>query len=265
MEKWIDAPDGAKLFALIEGSETGEAVVLSHSLGGDLHQWDSLAAALSGRYRVIRYDSRGHGRSDAPDAPYSVEMLGRDALAVMDALGVENCVFVGLSKGGMTGQWLGANASGRLSALVLANTTSFIPMKEMWDRNVAMARADGLCALARPTLERWFCRAFQDARPDVVAKHVAVMEAMPVAGYAGSCAVLRDVDLRDSLKRIVAPALVIAGGEEVPPMHAAAHALAEAIPNSRECAIPYAGHLSPIENPEAFNRAVVRFLADAAN
>lgn len=256
----VTATDGTRLHVTVEGQKDAPAVILSHALGGTSSQWDAIMPALVDQFRVIRYDSRGHGQSDAPPGPYSNDMLGRDALAILDALDLARSAFVGLSKGGMTAMWLGIHVPERVSALVLANTTPFIPNKAIWDENIARAQSQGLAAIAPPTMDRWFGATYKAADPDAVALHTATMAGMSVAGYAGSCALLRDVDLRAQLPMITAPTLIIAGEEDLPQSADGARMMAAAVQNGEVAFIPKAGHLSPIENPSAFSAAVCAFL-----
>jgi len=253
--------DGTRIAFLDEGDRDAPVVVLSHSLGGTLAQWDRAAPGLvEAGFRVVRYDSRGHGASDAPTGEYSVRALGEDALALFDHLTIKRAAFGGLSMGGMTAMWLGVNAPDKLWALILSNTTAYIPNKAMWDENIANSLEHGMSMIARPTLERWFGATFKASSPDVVDSQIAVMEAMKPAGYAGSCAVLRDIDLRDQLKTISTPALVIAGAEDMPHSIEGAKAMADVLPNGQVTVLPHAAHLSPIENPPAFNGAITDFL-----
>jgi 3-oxoadipate enol-lactonase len=244
----------------VEGRPAAPAVLLSHSLGSNLSIWDSLAAELAADFRVVRYDSRGHGQSDAPAGPYSNAMLGADALSILDALRIEHAAFVGLSKGAMTGMWLAVEAPESIDALVLANTTTFIPNKTMWDEAIARAQSEGLEGIGRETIERWLGGSFRAAQPDEVERHVAVMQTMPVEGYAGSCALLRDVDLRDRLQHIGQPTLVIGGADDLPVAVEGARAMARVIAGAELVVIPDAAHLSPIENGPVFNAAVTDFL-----
>ena len=259
----VNSHDGTRLHVVVEGWTNAPAVLLSHSLGSTLSIWDSLAAELVADFRVIRYDSRGHGQSDAPSGPYSNAMLGADALSILDALGIAHAAFVGLSKGAMTGMWLGAEAPERIDALVLANTTTFIPNKTMWDETIDRARSEGLEGIGRETIERWLGETFRSAHRDEVEHHVAVMQAMSVDGYAGSCALLRDVDLRNRLEHIRQPTLVVAGADDLPVAVEGAKAMAASIAGAELLVVPDAVHLSPIENAPVFNAAVTNFLRKA--
>ena len=256
----VNSHDGTRLHVVVEGRTDAPAVLLSHSLGSNLSIWDSLAAELVADFRVVRYDSRGHGQSEAPAGPYSNVMLGADALSILDALGIEHAAFVGVSKGAMTGMWLAVEAPESIDALVLANTTTFIPNKTIWDETIDRARSEGLVGIGRETIERWLGETFRSARRDEVEHHVAVMQAMPVDGYAGSCALLRDVDLRDRLPHIRQPTLVVAGADDLPVAVEGAKAMSASIAGAELLVVPDAAHLSPIENAPVFNAAVSDFL-----
>lgn len=255
--EFIQSFDGRRLAVWDEGLRGGPAILLSHYLGGSAAGWDRVAAALVPHFRVVRYDTRGHGRSDAPPAPYTIDMLGRDALSVTEALELGAVRFAGVSQGGMAGMWLAANHPAAVASLVLANTTAFIPVKAAFDENIALARAEGLSAIAARTIAGWVCDAFKQRDPDQLDRLIETMAGMAVEGYAGACAVLRDVDLRPDLPRILAPTLVVAGEEDGPRGAAAAAAIVSAIPNARAVTLPGAAHLSHIENPEAFGRLLL--------
>lgn len=250
---------GCRLNVVVEGPEEGRAIVLSHHIGGDHAAFDAQIPALAGR-RVIRFDTRGQGASDAPPGDYSVAMLGADVLAILDTLGISTADFVGVSQGGMTGMWLAANHPARIGRLVVANSTPFLPNKAMWDDLAARARAEGMAGIARSTIEGWLSDGFRAAHPAAVDRLVATMAAMPVEGYAGNAAVLRDVDLRADLASIAAPTLVI-GGAEDGPRGAAVPLITAGVQQGRSIVLDGAAHLTNIEAPAAFNAAVAAHLA----
>ena len=162
--------NGAKLNAQIEGPERAPVLMLCNSLGTDLHMWDDQAPALTRHFRLLRYDRRGHGKSEAPKGPYNMEMLGRDALAVMDGMGVQKVNWCGLSMGGMVGMWLGANAPQRLDRVVLSNTAAYMGDKQIWNGRFKTVREGGMAAIADGTMERWFTKGFRDRAPQAVAR-----------------------------------------------------------------------------------------------
>lgn len=251
--------NGVKLNVITDGEPSNPALLLHHSLGGSLAQWRELAPVLAKDFYVIRYDCRGHGASDAPAGEYTLSILSDDALYVLDTLNVDRAAFIGLSLGGMVAMQLGIEAPNRIQSLVLANTTTFIPNKQMWDDNITKARAKGMGPITRPTLERWFCASFRAAQPAEFERHVEVMAGMPVNGYAGCCAVLRDVDLREGIKNITAPTLVVAGEEDMPQAVDGAKAMTAKISGAEFALIEKAAHLSPIEKGPAFFSAVKDF------
>jgi 3-oxoadipate enol-lactonase len=250
---------GCRLNVLVEGPEDGAPVVLSHYLGGRLETFEGQLPALAGR-RVIRFDTRGHGRSDAPDGDYTVAMLGTDVLAILDDLGIERADYVGVSQGGMAGMWLASEHPERIGRLVLANTTPFIPNKPVWDELAGKAQAEGMAEIARSTITSWLSDGYRAAAPEQVDLLVGYMAEMPVAGYVGNTKVLRDVDLRAALGRITAPTLVI-GGAEDGPRGASLPVITSGVQNGRSVVLPNAAHLSHLENTTAFNDAIGEHLS----
>lgn len=253
------ANNGCRLNVTIDGPEDGAPIILSHYLGGRIETFDAQMPVLAGR-RVIRFDTRGHGSSDAPDGDYSVAMLGEDALAILDTLGLSQVDYVGVSQGGMTGMWLAAYHPERIGKLVLANTTPFIPNKPIWDQLASKAQAEGLADIAQDTITGWLSEGFRAREPAAVERLVGHMAAMSVAGYVGNTRVLRDVDLRDVLASIAAPTLVI-GGAEDGPRGAAIPVITAAVQNGWSAVLPGAAHLSHLENAQAFNAELQRHLA----
>lgn len=256
----VESFDGTIIRVREEGRPDGPAVLFSHAVGGGLGMWDAQVRPFGERFRVIRYDTRGHGGSGVGGEAHSIEMLGRDALAVMDALGVERAHFVGLSQGGMTGMWLAAHHPERIDRLVIANSTANIPAYDMLSGWIATARKEGLDSIAGPTMTHWLSATFRAANPERTAELIEGFRSMRIDGFAGSITALRDSDRREDLKLIRAPTLVIAGIEDGPNGAAAAQALADGIAGAKRVDLPDAAHLSPVENPASFNRAVLDFL-----
>jgi 3-oxoadipate enol-lactonase len=250
---------GARIHYELEGPEDRPVLLLSNSLGTELGMWSTQMPSLTARYRVLRYDSRGHGRSEAPEGPYTIDMLGQDALAVLDAAGIASTRFCGLSKGGMVGQWLGVNAPRRIERLVLANTSSFIGAPEVWNQRIETVRTQGMAAIVPGVIDRWFTRPFQERAPDSVARIRSMLLATDPAGYAACCAAVRDMDQREAIRTITAPTLVIAGRHDQATPPEQARLLAESIPGARLIELD-AAHLSNIEAEAAFTRAVFDFL-----
>ena len=256
----ITTADGAKIHYELEGPADGPVLLFSNSLGTNLHMWDDQTAALADSHRILRYDSRGHGKSDAPKGPYSIEMLGRDVLALLDALDLDTVDYCGLSKGGMVGMWLGTNAPERFRKMVYANTSAHMPTREMWADRAAKVRADGVASIGQSIIDRWFTPPFQKNAPDRVAKVSAMIDATPGEGYAACCEAIAEMDQSESIKAISLPVMVIAGADDpsTPPDHA--ERIAGAIAGARLVVLPDAAHLSNIEQTDLFNTALKEFL-----
>ena len=252
--------NGIEIHYTIEGN--GPWVVLSHSLACNLSMWDEQAAALARRYKVLRYDLRGHGGTDAPSGDYTFEMLAYDAHGMLHALGIESCHWVGLSIGGMIGQTFALKFPGMFKTLVLADTSSRNPpeAKALWEARVKTARDKGMEAAVESTLGRWFTEPFRKSRPDMMARVGAMIRTTPVAGYVGCCAAIPTLNLTDRLKAIACPTLVMVGEQETAAPVEVSRAIHAAIPGSELVIIPSASHLSNLEQPEAFNRALLSFL-----
>jgi 3-oxoadipate enol-lactonase len=251
--------DRANIYYQLDGHEGAPVLMLSNSLGTALEMWDPQVRALTMRYRLLRYDSRGHGRSAVTSGPYTIERLGRDALAILDALGLQRVMFCGLSKGGMVGQWLGANAPDRVERLVLCNTSAHIGAPEVWNQRIETVRAMGTGAIVPGVIERWFTRPFRESAPEEVAKVRAMLEATDPEGYVACCAAVRDMDLRDAIPGIRAPTLVIAGYHDLPTPPDHARLIAESVPGASMVTLD-AAHLSNIEAQADFTKAVLDFL-----
>ncbi|HWJ70638.1 MAG TPA: alpha/beta fold hydrolase [Sphingobium sp.] len=260
IEGFVERPDGRRVFFAREGTGARPAVLLIHSLGTTHRLWDPQVPALDEVFDVLRLDLRGHGGSDVGDGPYDIAALGEDACAVLEACRVGSAHIVGLSMGGMVAQWLAAHRPERVERLVIANSAAFIPARELWDRNIAMALSEGMTALAEPTMRGWLSPSFPDRHVAAMQALVAGMEAMSPQGYADACRILRDTDLRDDLRRIAAPTLIINGEADGPRGRAAADGMSEGIGGSVRRELPGAGHLSNIDHPDAFTRLVRDFL-----
>jgi 3-oxoadipate enol-lactonase len=251
--------DGCRLAYELTGPETAPALVLSNSLGTDRSLWDRQVPAFAECYRVLRYDTRGHGASAAPAGDYTIERLGRDVLSLMDEAGLRQAHVCGVSIGGLTTLWLGIHAPERVRRLVLANTAARVGSLEFWTERMRVVRAEGLEAIAEVTMQRWFTERFRTAEPEAVAGMRATMLRVPVAGYLGCCAALRDADLREHADRVQAPSLIVTGSADVATPPATGEALAAAIPGAQLLALE-AAHLSNVEQAPAFTAAVLAFL-----
>ena len=247
----------------VEGPDGAPVLILSNSLGSNLHMWDPQIPELTKHFRVVRYDSRGHGKSAAPEGPYSLEQLGRDALAILDALGVEKASWMGLSKGGALGQWLLVHAPSRIERAVLANTAAKFGTPDVWNERLRVVREHGLNGLVEGVIDRWFTKDFQGRDPDAVARIRESFIATPAIGYAACMSALRDVDLREAIRGVKTPVLVIVGRHDPATPPEAGREIAASIPGARLVELN-AAHLSNIEDAEAFNRAVIDFLTAPA-
>jgi 3-oxoadipate enol-lactonase len=250
-----------ELHHLFEGSEEAPVLVMANSLGTTLRMWDEGAPALRERFRLLRYDHRGHGGSPVPPGLYTIEDLGRDALALLDGLGIERFSWCGLSIGGMVGMWLASEAPERVEGLVLCCTSALLGPRELWDERIRVARKEGMDALVDSVVVRWFTPEFFSAHPETVEKAAAMLRGTDPEGYAGCCAAIRDMDLRDRLGQIRAPTLVISAADDpaTPPEHG--ELIRDSIPGAGFEVIPGASHLANIEQPEAVTRAILDHLA----
>lgn len=243
----------------LDGPANAATLVLSNSLGTNLSLWEPQLPAFSKDFRVLRYDSRGHGQTSATPGEYSVELLARDVLRLLDALKLDRVHFCGLSIGGMTGMWLAANAPERLNKLILCNTAPKIGNADAWNARIKTVRESGTKSVSDAVVERWFTPDFLAKNPDVVAKAKSMIEGTTTDGYAGSCAAVRDFDFWAKVGEIKAPTLVIAGTHDaaVPPPEA--QKLAHAIPGALYTKLS-AAHISNIEDAASFTAGVSAFL-----
>lgn len=258
---FITTGDGIRLAYRFDGAPDLPVLLLSNSIATDLHMWDGQVASLAEHFRVLRYDARGHGRSDAPEAPYSLDRLGRDAVELLDALGLERVHVLGLSLGGFVAQWLAIHAPERVDRLVLSNTAAYLGPPAQWEQPIAdVLRAPDLQATADMFLRNWFPPQMLADAEEVVAPFRRTLLATPRAGIAGSWAAIRDADLRRTLRVIDRPTLVIAGAHDTVTSVGHGEAIAAAVPGARFVVLPTV-HLPNVERPQAFLDAVIGFLA----
>lgn len=252
-----------RLFYRWDGPEGLPTLLLSNSLGSTHAMWDPQIAELSQHFRVLRYDTRGHGSSDVTPGPYELSLLARDALALLDALELPSVNFCGLSLGGMIGMWLAANEPARVERLVLSNTSAQLGGPELWNSRIEAVRRGGMAAVAETVIERWFTPGFRQANPEIINRIRDMLLGTPPEGYAACAAAIRDMDQRESLARIKTPTLVIIGAQDpaTPPEHG--RFIAQRIAGARLIELE-AAHLSNIEAAPAFTRAVQDFLTTAA-
>ena len=258
--------NGISVNYTLDGPATAPVVTMSHSLATDLSMWDPTLPALTGRFRVLRYDTRGHGGTDAPKGAYTLDQLADDALALLKALGISRTHWVGLSMGGMIGQMLGLKAPQTFASFALCDTSSRIPAeaRPLWQDRIRTAETQGMEPLVQGTLERWFTEPFRKSRADVIDKVAKMIRTTPAAGYAGCCAAIAALDLTDKISAIKTPTVVIVGEDDPGTPVAASKVINERIAGSRLEILPKAAHLSNMEQPEAFNKALVGFLASVA-
>jgi 3-oxoadipate enol-lactonase len=250
---------GTALNYRMDGTRGKPVLVLSNSLGTDLSMWEPQMAALRPHFCIVRYDTRGHGGSKPTPGPYSIELLGRDVIALLDQLQTGRASFCGLSLGGMTGMWLGAHAQERIDRLGLANTAPRMAPPDMWNQRIEKVNAGGIAAISDAVLGRWFTPDFHASEPAKLAAMKAVMERQPAEGYVACCAAVRDMDQREDIARITAPTLVITGSHDQSTPPADGVFIASRIAGAQLVAHP-AAPLSNIAAAPAFIAALTSFL-----
>ncbi len=257
--------NGIEMHYVMDGPERAPVVTLSHSLATTLAMWEPQARTLARRYRVLRYDSRGHGGTEAPAGPYSLDLLAEDARALLAALGITRTHWVGLSMGGMIGQTLALASPALFATLALCDTSSRVPpeARPTWDERIATAESKGMEPLVEPTIARWFTAPFIAAHPEVVDPVRAMIRATSPRGYAGCCHALKVLDLTDRLGAIRLPTVVIVGEDDPGTPVTAARTIHEHIAGSELVIIKSAAHLSNLEQPDAFTQALTGFLGRA--
>jgi 3-oxoadipate enol-lactonase len=246
----------------INGPHDGTPVLLMNALGTTLDLWSEQANRLEQTFRVIRYDTRGHGESAAPAGDYTLDELGEDALRVLDAVGAETAHICGISLGGLTAMWLGIYQPSRVRSLVLADTAARVGTAERWSDRIAKARAEGMAAIADLNMPNWFTPAFRERAPETVARFHSMVASCSVDGYIGCCAALRDADLHPILKGVRAPTLVIAGEQDPSTTVGDAELICRAIPNATLVTLP-AAHLANVECADLFSQHLETFLTAA--
>ena len=257
----VQLADG-ELFYSLEGPVNAPVLVLSNSLGTDLQMWDAQIPAFAEHFRVLRYDTRGHGQSLVTDGLYSIEQNGRDVLALLDALDIAKAHFCGLSMGGLIGQWLAINAPARIQRLVLCNTAAKIGSPEVWNPRIETVLRDGqaaMLALRDASIARWFTPEFAQTQPALVEPVVGMLAATSPQGYAANCAAVRDADFREQVASIVAPTLIVCGTADAVTTPEHGRFIQERIRGAERVEL-HAAHLSNVEAGELFTRRVLDFL-----
>lgn len=252
--------EAAKLHVVEEGPKDAPALVFAHALGADLTMWDAVLPHLPKGLRVIRMDMRGHGQSPCPDGPYPMGDLIKDAATALDRLRVKDCTFVGISIGGIIAQGLAAERRDLVRALVLSNTAVKIATPPIWQSRMDLVRNEGLEAMIGPNMQRWFARTTHRDRPELVIRAAEVMRATPKAGYLGCMAAIAETDLYESTARLTLPTLVTAGSEDGSTPADLVRELSELVPGAHFKLIRKSGHMSPVEQPEAYSAALNEFL-----
>jgi 3-oxoadipate enol-lactonase len=251
---------GLRIHYELTGPPQAPVVVFSNSLGADLSMWDPQVPALAVDYRVLRYDTRGHGQTAVTDGPYAIPQLAGDVLGLLDGLGIARVHFCGLSMGGLIGMWLGSQTPARLERLVLCNTGAVIGTAERWNGRIQEVRDQGMPGLAPSVLERWFTPGFRERSPEVVARTRAMVEGAPAAGYIACAAAIRDADLRAALPSIRAATMVVSGRWDPATPPSDGQAIARAVPGARYLELD-SSHLSNVEAAADFTAALLGFLA----
>lgn len=242
-----------------DGPENKPVLVLSNSLGTNLHMWKPQLPEFTKHFRLLRYDTRGHGKSSLAPGPYTLDQLGTDVLRLLDELKLERVYFCGLSVGGATGMFLGAKAPTRFRKIVLCNTAAKFGTPEMWETRIRNVQSGGMKAVASAVIERWLTSGFRASHPQETQTVLAMLEAANPEGYVATCAAVRDADLRQSLATIRVPSLVLAGTHDTSATVADARFLLEHIPGAQYVELSTA-HLSNVEAAADFNRHVLQFL-----
>jgi 3-oxoadipate enol-lactonase len=250
---------GARIHYRSDGGETAPVVVLSNSLGTNLGMWDAQVPALAAHFRVLRYDTRGHGESSATPGPYSIMQLGRDVVRLLDALEIERAHFCGLSMGGMTGIWLGVYAAHRIERLVLCSTAAKIGTPEIWNARIEAVRQGGMAAIADAVIQRWFTPEFIARAPEAIKRTRQMILSTPPEGYIANCAAIRDMDQRETISRISAPTLVITGAKDPVTPPSDAQYIVERVAGAQYVEL-HAAHLSNIEAADRFTQRLMDFL-----
>ncbi|MBM1175018.1 3-oxoadipate enol-lactonase [Microvirga arabica] len=245
------------------GPSGGPSLVFINSLGSDLRIWQEVAPAFTERFRVILYDKRGHGLSDAPSAPYTIDEHNDDLLALLDHHGVERASLVGLSVGGMIAQRMTVRAPERVQSITLCCTAAKIGTPELWADRIGAVEAGGIDPIADAVLQRWFTPLFHETRADELAGWRNMLVRTPAHGYAGTCAAIRDADLRPDAGRIAVPTLCVAGDQDGSTPADVVKATADLIPGARFALIAGAGHIPCVEKPAELSGLITQHLKEA--
>lgn len=244
----------------LEGSADNPALVFVNSLGSDLRIWDEIVPHFSDRFFVIRYDKRGHGLSDCPPGPYTIGALAADLAGLLDDLGVNTAIPIGISVGGMIALAFAARYPPRVPKLVLSDTGAVIGTADYWAERMAALAANGFTELGKAILARWFVPAFGQGQPAAYRGYGNMLRRTPLTGYIATCAAIRDADLRDAARSVQASTLVLCGAEDAATPPELGKTLAQMLRNGRFHLIPHAAHLPCIEQPQKMAKAIAEFI-----
>jgi 3-oxoadipate enol-lactonase len=251
--------DGARIRYEVTGAEKAPTLVFSNSLGTDLAMWDPQVAALNRGYRIVRYDTRGHGQSPETPGPYTIDQLADDVMALLDHLKLDGVYFCGLSMGGMTAMSLALRKPQRLYKIVLCSTAPKIGTSETWNTRIDIVRQGGMAAVVDGVLQRWYTSEFRSSAPQAIESTRQTLLKTSVEGYVACCAAVRDADMRETIAGIRVPTLIIAGTHDPVTTPADGHFMEQRIPGAKYCELPGA-HLSNIEAAAAFTNELSNFL-----
>jgi 3-oxoadipate enol-lactonase len=250
---------GAQIYYEWTGPDGAPVLLFSNGLGTTIRMWEPQLAAFSKEFRILRYDSRGHGQSSIPPGPYTIAQMGGDAIELLDALSVEKAYFCGLSMGGMVGMHLGTKEAARFHKIVLCDTAAKLGTIEGWDARIEMVRKEGMKAVARVVIGRWFTERYRSSQPGEVRSAERMLEESDPEGYAGGCRAVRDADFREELRNFQVSTLVVTGSYDPVSPPADGRYLEQHIPGAKFVEVP-GSHLANIEAREDFNREVLEFI-----
>lgn len=258
--------NGITINYTLDGPANAPVVTLSHSLACDITMWDPQMAMLTAKYRVLRFDTRGHGKSSAPAGAYTLGMLAEDARQLLKAVGVQKTHWIGLSMGGMIGQMLALESPDLLASLTICDSSSRVPpeARPVWQERIEMAKSKGMAALVDSTLGRWFTEPFLKSQPAKIEPIRKLILNTPVDGYCGCGQAISQLDNTDKLPAIKLPTLIVVGRQDVGTPVAASEVMHAKIAGSKLVVLEDASHISNVEQPEAFNKAIGDFLAQVA-
>jgi 3-oxoadipate enol-lactonase len=246
----------------LAGRDDRPALLFANSLGSDLRIWDDLADRLHGQFKIIRYDHRGHGLSDALPPPYSAEDLAGDVIALLDHVEIRQAVLCGVSVGGLIAQAAAVKYPERVRALILSDTAARIGSMDSWQQRIDMIKAGGVASIEKVTMERWFSVGFRERRPADVRGYANMLRQTSPDGYVGTCGALRDGNLRDPVKKIRCPALVLCGAKDIATPPELGRELARLIPGAKFSLIDEVAHLPCVEQPAAMAERMLEFLRE---